>query len=301
MFKKILFATTISPSSDAAARVAFDLAERYESELWALHIVGVPTRAFSHLITDSKTGEEVTLDEDYVSCVRDEMKEYYANQLKSCPDCVLDAASGVPYREILRKAREEDVDLIVMGGAVTEDDKGAFRHKIYAGSTLHAVAKRAQCPVLVVGRPAASFWGGFSRIVFATDFSKASEHAFQFARTAAERYDAELSVFSVMDLSGIHAGHNLSQDRIEDELMEIRRKMRRDYSAQLKGVECDFEAWEGIPYVEIVKYARERGADLVVMALQATEDEAGVIGSTLEQVVMRANCPVICVNRAAKA
>lgn len=301
MFKKILFATTISPSSDAAARVAFDVADRYDSELWTLHIVGVPTRAYSQMITDSKTGEEVTLNDDYFDCVKDEMKEYYAEQLKqSGAKCEMDARMGVPFREVLRKAREEEVDLIVLGGSVTEADKGSFRHKNYAGSTLHAVAKKAQCPVLVVGRAAGSFWGGFSNIVFVTDFKKPSDNAFQFAKKAAETFDAEFHVFSALDVSGAE-GAALNQDEVEDELMEIRRKMRRDYAAQLKGVDYEFEAWEGIPYVEVVKYAREKGADLIVMALQATKTDEGRLDSTMEQVVMRANCPVICVNRAEKA
>lgn len=301
MFKKILFATTLSPSSDAAARVAFDMAGRYDAELWALHIVGVPTRAFSQLITDSKTGEEVALDDNYISCAKDEMKEYYAAQIKGCPNCVIEASTGVAYREILRKAREENVDLIVLGGSVTEEDKGAYRQKLHAGSTLHSVAKKAQCPVLVVGRPAGSFWGGFSNIVFATDFTKHSANAFKFALKAAKAYKAELNIFSVLDVSGV-AGQALSQDTVEDELMEMRRKMRRDYSAQLKDVSHEYDVWEGIPYVEIVKFAREKGADLIVMALQSTgKGDDGVLDSTMEQVVMRANCPVICVNRAEKA
>jgi nucleotide-binding universal stress UspA family protein len=58
------------------------------------------------------------------------------------------------------------------------------------------------------------------------------------------------------------------------------------------------EVWEGIPFVEIVKYAREKHADLIVMAYNTrkTDDDA-FIGSVAEQVILRANCPVISINR----
>jgi nucleotide-binding universal stress UspA family protein len=61
----------------------------------------------------------------------------------------------------------------------------------------------------------------------------------------------------------------------------------------------EVEVWEGIPYVEILKFARERNGDLIVMAHHTREvdpDDA-VLGSTVEQVVLRAACPVASVNR----
>jgi nucleotide-binding universal stress UspA family protein len=61
----------------------------------------------------------------------------------------------------------------------------------------------------------------------------------------------------------------------------------------------DIEVWEGVPYVEIVKLARERSADLVVMAHHSREldPELARIGSTMEQVILRAGCPVVSVSK----
>ena len=55
MFKKIMFATTASPSCDHAARVAFKLAEDYDSELMVFHVLGYPSRGFSQDVIDSRT------------------------------------------------------------------------------------------------------------------------------------------------------------------------------------------------------------------------------------------------------
>ena len=56
MFEKILFATTGSPTCDAAANVAFDLAEKYKSNLKVFHVYGYPTRGYSPYVFDVRTG-----------------------------------------------------------------------------------------------------------------------------------------------------------------------------------------------------------------------------------------------------
>ena len=58
------------------------------------------------------------------------------------------------------------------------------------------------------------------------------------------------------------------------------------------------EIWEGIPYVEILKYSRQVDGDLIVMAHHTREidPEQALLGSTVEQVVLRASCPVASVN-----
>lgn len=300
MFKNILFATTASPSCDHAARVAFDIAKRYNSKMTVFHVLGIPSRGFSQTIVDVRTGEKVTLDADYLDWVTEEMKNTYASQIQTYGDCVIEALPGIPHTEILRAARKKDVDLIVMGSTTREEDAGSYSYKNVAGSTLQAVAKSARCPVLIIGRPAASFWGGFSNIVFGTDFSKSSDSAFLFALKTAKKLGCSLHLFHAYDISAIHSGKMMTQEEIEDRMREAREKMKRQYVSRMKGFEeYEVEIWEGIPYVEIVKYAREKFADLIVMAHHTREPRPGneTFGSTLEQVVLRATCPVASVNR----
>ena len=300
MFKNILFATTASPSCDHAARVAFDIAKRYEAKLTVFHVLGIPSRGFSQTVTDVRTGEQVTYDADYLDWVKEEMKNTYIRQTQDYDGCTLEALPGIPHTEILRAARKMDVDLIIMGSTTREDDEGSYSYKNFAGGTLQAVAKSARCPVLVIGRPAASFWGGFSNIVFGTDFSKSSEFAFQFALKIAKNLDCSLHLFHAYDISAIHSGRMMAQDDIEGNMREARDKMRKIYVPKMKDFnDYEIEVWEGIPYVEIVKYAREKYADLIIMAhhTRTPTPEAVTFGSTLEQVVLRATCPVASVNR----
>ena len=57
MFKKLLFATTASPTCDNAARVAFDLELKWDAKLFVFHVLGIPSRGFSSYVTDVRTGE----------------------------------------------------------------------------------------------------------------------------------------------------------------------------------------------------------------------------------------------------
>lgn len=300
MFKKILFATSGSPASDDAARVAFDLAARYGAELELLHVTGVPTRAYSQVVKDVRTGEEVSIDENYLSCIGDELKSYYEKQLSACPaPCTTTIVTGYPHREILRVARKSESDLIIMG-ASTKGEAGKFYRRGMAGSTLQRVAKAARCPVLSVHRPHASYWGGIGSVVFATDFSKPADAAFSFATKVAKEMDAELYLFHTLDIERGGMGRDMDQDEIETRIMDARKKMHGKYASQIPAdfKKWDIEVWEGTPYVEIVKFAREKLADLIVVAHHASDPdmEAARIGSTMEQVILRANCPVISVN-----
>ncbi len=300
MFKNILFGTSASQASDHAARVAFELAMRFNAHIRLFHVLGVPTRGFSYLVEDVRTGKKLVIDDDYKAWVKEEIKTYYANQLENCKNYDIQVGVGYPHREILREARSSKPDLIVLGGH-TEEEEGAAYKKVVAGSTLQLVAKSARCPVLVISRPAASFWGGISSVMLGTDFSNASDSAFHFAKKVATAItDCELHIFHAMDIGSIHAGLTLSQEEIEERIREARRKIRFKYVSKLGDFKkYSMEVWEGLPYMEIVKFARERQADLIVMAHHTRDSDAenARLGSNMEQVIMRSNCPVISVNR----
>lgn len=303
MFGKILFATTAKPNSDNAAKVAFDLAFKNEARLYLLHVLGLPTRGFSHLVRDLKSGEDDQVDADYRAWVEEELDNVYAAQMEGMPagSIVKHLAVGVPATEILRFARQENVDLIVMGAHNREDDDSASsRVRTVIGNTMQKVARMARCPVLIVNRPCTTCWKLFSNIVFCTDFSKPADAAFQFAYNTAREVGAKLHLFHSFDISNALAGVFAGQAEIERRLEQSREQMQKKYIARMGDYDnYQVEIWEGTPYVEILKFARERKADLIVMA-HHTKDvpaEEAAIGSTVEQVVLRSACPVASVNR----
>ena len=299
MFNKILFATTSSPTCDNAAKVAFDLELKWDAKLYVFHVLGIPSRGYSPFVTDVRTGEDLEPDPDYIEWVKEEMKNTYDTLLADSQNSVIEAAVGVPYREILRKARQENVDLIIMGAHTRQEDVGAARYRSIVGSTMQRVAKSARCPVVIINRPCTTCWKLFSNIVFGTDFSKAADYAYMWAYKLAREVGAKLHLFHACDINTSAAGVVMEQDEIENQIQKAKAKIEKRYLAKMNGYDnYDVEVREGIPYVEILKFAREKNGDLIVMAHHTREvdPEKAVLGSTVEQVVLRSACPVASVN-----
>ena len=96
------------------------------------------------------------------------------------------------------------------------------------------------------------------------------------------------------------AGKTFSQEEIEERIGKAKEKIEKRYISQMEDFDnYEIEVWEGIPYVEVVKYSRKVNGDLIVMAHHTREidPEKALLGSTVEQVVLRASCPVASVNR----
>jgi nucleotide-binding universal stress UspA family protein len=299
MFKKILFATTASPTCDNAAKVAFDLELKWDAKLIVFHVLGIPSRGYSPFVTDVRTGEIMEPDPDYIEWVKEEMKNTYDKLLADSENSEIAAAVGVPYREILRKARKENVDLIIMGAHTRQEDVGATRYRNIVGSTMQKVAKSARCPVVIINRPCTTCWKLFSNIVFGTDFSKAADYAYRWAYNLAKEVGAKLHLFHACDINTSAAGVVMGQAEIENQIQEAKAKMEARYISKMNGYDnYDIEVREGIPYIEILKLAREKTGDLIVMAHHTREidPEKAALGSTVEQVVLRSACPVASVN-----
>ena len=128
-----------------------------------------------------------------------------------------------------------------------------------------------------------------------TDLSKAADYAFLWAYKLAKQVDARLHIFHAVDISGVPAG----QEEIEKRLATARDTIEKRYVAKMGDFDnYDVEIWEGTPYVEILKFSRKKQGDLIVLAHHTREidPEKAFLGSTVEQVVLRAACPVASVN-----
>lgn len=300
MFQRILFATTASPACDAAAKIAFELAEKYESRLELFHVFGEPSRGAGPFVRSYTTGKENTVGPEYIDYVVNEMKYTYEDLIEKHGAPEFEAVAGIPSTEILRKARAMDADCIVMGAHSRHDDPAAERFRGILGTTMQKVAQRAKCPVLIISRPCETCFWYFNQIIFGTDFSKASMAAFKFSYKMAEAIGCKLHIFHALDIEASAAGKRPAQASIEERVQEAREKIETKYISQMKGFDnYEVVVWEGVPYVELLKFSREVSGDLIVMAHHTREvdPEDALFGSTVEQVVLRSACPVASVNR----
>ena len=141
----------------------------------------------------------------------------------------------------------------------------------------------------------------FDKILFATDFSESSEHAFQYALTLAKQFQSQLTILHVInepvDLRGFYVPH-VSFENLEKEIEEGARKMMEKFCATQI---VDFSEYRtlvvtGIPYEEILKQAENDQVSCIVLG---TQGRSGIdhllFGSTAERVVRKAHCPVVTV------
>ena len=153
MYKKILFCTDLYPGSDYAFASALDLAETSGADLLVLHVLESRHRYSGQIITDDA---EVWGSAEVYDTLKQRLKEYYLTRVeKEDPDFVkFEVRGGIAWLEILRVAREENADMIVMGpytvrGSILEYVSNGQQ----LGSTAQKVSLRARCPVSIVTSP----------------------------------------------------------------------------------------------------------------------------------------------------
>jgi nucleotide-binding universal stress UspA family protein len=143
--KKILFPTDFSEGSDNALPYAADMAKHYGAKLCVLHVIQDITEATGWYVP------HVSLDELYRDIEKNaakEMDRYGVEELRGIKDIERIVVKGRPYDEILKFARGNKADLIVIG---THGRKGLDR--VIFGSTAEKVVRDAPCPVLSVRLP----------------------------------------------------------------------------------------------------------------------------------------------------
>ncbi len=141
----------------------------------------------------------------------------------------------------------------------------------------------------------------FKKIVFATDFSENSNHAFEYALNLAQKYDALLVLVHVIseptDLNGFYVPH-ISFEKLEEEVREGAQKMMdRFCETYLKSYDKHEASIErGLPFAGIIKKAEEVQADLIVLGTHGrTGLDHVLFGSTAEKVVRKSPVPVLTV------
>ena len=142
---RILVPTDFSDSSQAALRYGIALARKFDSRLHLLHVPEHPGEA-------AETEYPIGLFETMQNAAHDRLghllNEVDAHDLK--PDCAM--RIGRPAEEIVRYAREHQIDLVVMG---THGREGVAR--VLMGSVAEKVVRRSGCPVLTVHHPEHEF------------------------------------------------------------------------------------------------------------------------------------------------
>ena len=138
----------------------------------------------------------------------------------------------------------------------------------------------------------------FNKVLLATDFSAASQAAFQTALGVCTAFQASLSILHVFEYANAvlpEAGGQLLE---LDSFYENARSSldRLVQEARRSGVACEATMGSGIASVTILETIASNAIDLAILGTNALHGfERLVFGSTAEVVLRKASCPVLTV------
>jgi nucleotide-binding universal stress UspA family protein len=300
---RVLCPVDFSEGSRRALRYAAATARWYGAQLTVLHVIpfGPPVDIIPVLALESSQRiwlpdeDRRQLTEGADRFVRDAVGAGLHFDL-----AVHDAAQV--HHEIAAQAEALHADLLVLG---SHGRSGAER--LFLGSVTEKVLRTVRAPVMIVPAHADAAVPpgdvGFDSILCAVDFSHGSVTALTYAMSFAQEADARLTVVNVIDL---HGGPDEDEPDVPLEVAQARAAERAARLARLRALVpdsvrtyCRVETIveDGKPYVEILRLARQRQSDLVVMGA-ASHGALGhlLFGSNTHHVVRTAVCPVLAVS-----
>lgn len=141
-FKTVLYATDFSESSDYAFEYALSLAKKFNSRLLLVHVINEPVdlRGFyvPHISFDK-------LEEEIKEGANKMMEKFCRKHLPDYDNYETFILPGIPYDEIIKKAEDENADLIVMG----THGRTGLDHVLF-GSTAEKVVRKSPVPVMSI-------------------------------------------------------------------------------------------------------------------------------------------------------
>ncbi len=141
----------------------------------------------------------------------------------------------------------------------------------------------------------------FKELVVPTDFSEHSLRAVDYGVEIGERFSSHLTLVYVIE--PLLQAADLTWTTVDfEELNKAHKQTAEKQLAQIvaervpKDLVCDTAILYGKPFVEILKFAKNENADLIVMATHGRGAISHLLmGSTAEKVVRKAPCPVLTV------
>ena len=149
---KILYPTDFSEYSLAALPYAIGLVQQNNAELYCLHVVEMPHEEY--LTGDYMVPLNVphVPEDKIIRTARSRLEKFVKENLSDLNKVTPRVLVGTPFVEIIRYAREQSIDLIVMG---------THGHSALAamllGTVAEKVVRKAPCPVLTVRDPRHKF------------------------------------------------------------------------------------------------------------------------------------------------
>ena len=274
MIKRILVPTDGSAAAEKGVRYAIELGKRHGASLMGLYVLDVRLLEgpFLRDLSASLGTAPYVNYQGNISMLLEERGNMALESMKKAADeagvsCETTLETGIVSRCIVEQGGL--TDLIVMGRGGEHDEwlDGVL------GSTAEAVVRRARQPVIITGAE----MPGNKLFVVAYDGTAHAKQALKVSAMVSVEWKVPFHLLVVGE----------EEDRpVLDEA--------KNYLQSYDGLEVTYELRQGDPGEQIVAYAEEVSADLLVLgAYGHTKVRELVLGSTCNYVINHVGCPVL--------
>jgi nucleotide-binding universal stress UspA family protein len=293
--RALLVSTDLSPRANHALARAAMLARERGAGLTAQHVVarGADTDTLPEEWSRRLLGAAPAT-EDFRQRAREALQTKLDALIPGATPAQVQVDTGVPFVEVIRAARERNVDLVVLGA-----HGGHYIREWLLGTTAERVIHKGDRPVLVVKKPPK---GPYRRLLVAVDFSETSKRALALAVRVAPK--ARLTLLNVYDFGlaePLPAGGTTSGELLLlQQTYEQQRRERLVAFAREAGLDPDkaqLLVRYGYPGLVINAVAAEQRAHLVAVGTQGLSGLRYVLlGSVAEHVLRESRCDVLAVH-----
>ena len=284
MIHKILWATDGSKDASEALKYVDMLAVKYKASVIGLSVVP----EYQGVIEGFSEEERDRFVKWMEGSVRDKEKKRLQDIERDFSARGLNfkkvLADGIPYREILRVATENNVNLIAMG-------KGRAEEKSILGGTALKVLRKSNIPVLTARED--SRRSEIKCILVPTDQSRGLYRDFKYAIELSKSFGARVYILNVVE-----TGEQMFPLEIIEQMKGFCFRELNENVGKVKigenidvAVEASKNAWSGI-----IKFVKSKDIDLIVMMTYGGGKlKEEFIGSVTQKVIQEAPCPVLTI------
>lgn len=295
LMTRILFATDFSDCSGRAQEYAMYFATAWDAKLDVVHVVEGPAWLKGNAAELAAVEQARKVAAQRLDAVHDQMA-------RSGIGASVRQVMGIPNEQINLAAREDGVDLVVLG---TQGRTNSLYGLV--GSTAERVIKEGPCPVLAVPKLGDGTTMPITEmappipirhILVPVDFSGPSLDSLEYAIQLANGLEAEMTLVHVLE--PVYYDLECGLGPIEQEV-----RKRDHWKTQLTeltdlvksfGLPATFEISGGIPSDAILSCVLRYRCDLIVMGTHGRRGLTRIrFGSVAEAVLRRAACPVLTV------
>lgn len=286
--KTIMSAIDFSTFTDTILSYSLALCKKYHAKLILVHVPIDVNKLLEH--SESALHVEAL----HQSNIRDAQQHLEELTKDLAIENEIIIRQGSPADEISDLALEQEADMVI---TATHGRSGFKRFLI--GSVTEKLMKTLHCPLLILHtqepgvESETKFEMKLEKILVGCDFSPDSKLAVDYGLSLAQIFQTELYLSHVIK--------PLYYREERQRIIELRGRLEKQLTMMVPedcrdGCITETELLDGEPYVELMKYAKQKDIDMIVLGIRGhTLLEKLLVGSTTDRLIRHSPLPVLAV------